>query len=171
MVTKTLLRKLLWQWSVAMLSIMAYLKQFHERFSAYTHLNLHRFNMFWVIMIEEKLIPRFRSLWCHQRPGKLTTALELRPRAVVSFPGRWWHHNDLNLGINSYDSSLALPVTWNYMSIHFFLPTLTYWTLTCITRPQCVSYSWYVSRYVKKDSPQHDSHANNCLNPLRPDDT
>ena len=57
-------------------------------------------------MIESKLIPRFRSLWCHQRPGKLTTALGLRPRAVVSFPGRWWHHNDLNLGINSYNSTL-----------------------------------------------------------------
>ena len=54
-------------------------------------------------MIESKLIPRVRSLWCHQRPGKLTTALGLRPRAVVSFPGRWWHHNDLNLGINSYN--------------------------------------------------------------------
>ena len=57
-------------------------------------------------MIESKLIPRFRSLWCHQRPGKLTTALGLRPRAVVSFPGRWWHHNDLNLGINSYSHYL-----------------------------------------------------------------
>ena len=31
---------------------------------------------------------------------------DLRPRAVVSFPGRWWHHNDLNLGINSYNSPL-----------------------------------------------------------------
>ena len=24
--------------------------------------------------------------------------------AVVSFPGRWWHHNDLNFGINSYNN-------------------------------------------------------------------
>ena len=59
-------------------------------------------------MIESKLIPRFRSLWCHQRPGKLTTPLGIRPRVVVSFPGRWWHHNDLNLGINSYNSSLIV---------------------------------------------------------------
>ena len=86
-----------------MLSIVADLKWFYERFSAYTHPNLHEFNILWGIMIESKLIPRFRSLWCHQRPGKLTTALGLRPRAVVSFPGRWWHHNDLNLGINSYN--------------------------------------------------------------------
>ena len=42
-------------------------------------------------------------------PGKLTTALGLRPRAVVSFPGRWWHHNDLNLGINSYILSTHIP--------------------------------------------------------------
>ena len=37
------------------------------------------------IMIEYKLIPKFRSLWCHQRPGKLTTARgrRLSPRAVV----------------------------------------------------------------------------------------
>ena len=88
-----------------MLSIVADLKWFYERFSAYTHPNLHKFNILWGIMIESKLIPRFRSLWCHQRPGKLTTALGLRPRAVVSFPGRWWHHNDLNLGINSYNHS------------------------------------------------------------------
>ena len=46
------LRKLLWQWSVAMLSILANLKQFYERFSAHTHPNLHRFNMLWGIMIE-----------------------------------------------------------------------------------------------------------------------
>ena len=71
-------------------------------FCLYTHPNLHKFNMLWGIMIESKLIPWFRSLWCHQRPGKLTTALGLRPRAVVSFPGRWWHHNDRNQGINSY---------------------------------------------------------------------
>ena len=25
-----------------------------------------------------------------------------RPEAVVSFPGRWWHHNDRNRGINFY---------------------------------------------------------------------
>ena len=46
-------------------------------------------------------IPRFRSLWCHQRPGKLTTARGRSPR-VVSFPGRWWHHNDRNRGTNFY---------------------------------------------------------------------
>ena len=89
-----------------MLSIVADLKWFYERFSAYTHPNLHKFNILWGIMIESKLIPRFRSLWCHQRPGKFTTALGLRPRAVVSFPGRWWHHNDLNLGINSYNHTM-----------------------------------------------------------------
>ena len=50
------------------------MKQFYERFSAYTHPNLHRFNMLSGIMIYWKLIPRFRSLWCHQRPGKLTTS-------------------------------------------------------------------------------------------------
>ena len=76
-----------------MLSIVADLKWFYERFSAYTHPNLHKFNILWGIMIESKLIPRFRSLWCHQRPGKLTTALGLRPRAVVSFPGRWYSHD------------------------------------------------------------------------------
>ena len=65
--------------------------------------NLHRFNMRWGFMIEKKLLHRFRSLWCHQRPVKLTTALGFRPRAVVSFPGRWWQHNGLNLGINSYN--------------------------------------------------------------------
>ena len=67
--------KLLWQWSVAMLSIVADLKQLYERFSAYTHPNLRRFNMPWGIMIEYNLIPRFWSLWCRQRPGKLITAL------------------------------------------------------------------------------------------------
>ena len=29
------------------------------------------------------------------------------PRAVVSFPGRWWHHNDRNRGINFY--SIMMP--------------------------------------------------------------
>ena len=38
-------KKLLWQLSVAMLSVVADLKQFYKRFSAYTHLNLHKFNM------------------------------------------------------------------------------------------------------------------------------
>ena len=37
----------------------------------------------------QELIPRLWSLWCHQRPGKLTTARGRSPRAVVSFPGRW----------------------------------------------------------------------------------
>ena len=37
----------------------------------------------------------------------------LRPRAVVSFPGRWWHHNDLNLGINSYNNNLQWTLNWN----------------------------------------------------------
>ena len=104
-----------------MLSIVADLKWFYERFSAYTHPNLHKFNILWGIMIESKLIPRFRSLWCHQRPGKLTTALGLRPRAVVSFPGRWWHHNDLNLGINSYNIQIYIFIdvhcdSWEGMS-------------------------------------------------------
>ena len=98
-----------------MLSIVADLKWFYERFSAYTHPNLHKFNILWGIMIESKLIPRFRSLWCHQRPGKLTTALGLRPRAVVSFPGRWWHHNDLNLGINSYSQT---PRYWSFVGVN-----------------------------------------------------
>ena len=28
---------------------------------------------------------------------------------AVSFPGRWWHHNDLNHGINSYKSRSGSP--------------------------------------------------------------
>ena len=58
------------------------------------------------------MIPPFRSLLRHQRPGKLTTALGLRPRAVVSFPGRWWRNNDLNLGINSYNRCLLQLTHW-----------------------------------------------------------
>ena len=88
-----------------MLSIVADLKQFYERLSAYTHPNLHQFNLLWGIMIEYKLIPRFRSLWCHQRRGKFTTAFGLRLQAVVSL-GSLVTHNDPNLGINSYNSSL-----------------------------------------------------------------
>ena len=42
--------------------------------------------------------PRASPSGCGELPRSLVT----RPRAVVSFPGRWWHHNDLNLGINSY---------------------------------------------------------------------
>ena len=38
----------------------------------------------------------------HQRPRKLTTARGRSPRAVVSFPGRWWRNNDRNGGINFY---------------------------------------------------------------------
>ena len=64
-----------------MLFILTDLKQFYERFSDYTHQHLHRFYVLWGIMIAYKLIPRFRSLWCHQRPGKLTTALAR---------GLWW---------------------------------------------------------------------------------
>ena len=74
--------KLMWQWSVDMLSIVADLKQFYERFSYYTHPNQHRINMLWGITIEKKLIPRFRSSCCHQRPGKLTTMTSI----LVSIP-------------------------------------------------------------------------------------
>ena len=30
------------------------------------------------------------------------------PRAVASFPGRWWHHSDRNLGINFYSIMMKL---------------------------------------------------------------
>ena len=59
-----------------------WLKKSYKRFSAYTHPNLQKFNRLWGIMIEWKLIPRFRSLWCHQRPGKLTTMTSI----LVSIP-------------------------------------------------------------------------------------
>ena len=75
----------------------------YERFSAYTHPNLHKFNMLWGIMIESKLIPRFRSLWCHQRPGKLTTAL-----------GLWWASQVVgDTTMTSILVSIPIAITWN----------------------------------------------------------
>ena len=34
---------------------------------------------------------------------EIDTSIEV---IVVSFPGRWWHHNDLYLSINSYNLAL-----------------------------------------------------------------
>ena len=65
------------------LSIVVDLKQFIERFSAYTHPNLHRFNVLWGIMIDTLI------------------------SVIVVSPITTWeaHHNDLDLGINSYNTS------------------------------------------------------------------
>ena len=56
----------------------------------------------------KELIPILRSWWCHQRPGKLTTARSRSPRAVVSFPGRWWHINSPS-GCGELPRSLVTP--------------------------------------------------------------
>ena len=80
-----------------------------------------------------ELIPWLRSLWCHHWPGKLTTALGLGPRAVVSFPGRWWHHNDLNLGI--------IPIANFFRFVIFPFPSLSKQTLPI----EYHVYIWQVS--------------------------
>ena len=83
------------------------------------------------VLIQE-LIPRLRSLLRHQRPGKLTTARGRSPRAVVSFPGRWWRNNDRNGGINFY----SIMMKQNQLQINKRMQG------KCSKLPQnCLSYS------------------------------
>ena len=78
------------------------------------------------------MIPRLRSLLRHQRPGKLTTARGRSPRAVVSFPGRWWRNNDRNGGINFY----SIMMKQNQLQINKRMQG------KCSKLPQnCLSYS------------------------------
>ena len=56
-------------------------------------------NQLWFIMIEYKLIPRFRSEWRHLWLLNLTTQTRLTPRGVVRFRSQRWCHSDLNLSI------------------------------------------------------------------------
>ena len=73
-----------------------------------------------------------KSLLRHQRPGKLTTARGRSPRAVVSFPGRWWRNNDRNGGINFY----SIMMKQNQLQINKRIQG------KCSKLPQnCLSYS------------------------------
>ena len=67
-----------------------------------------------------------------ERPGKLTTARGRSPRAVVSFPGRWWRNNDRNRGINFY----SIMMKQNQLQINKRMQG------KCSKLPQnCLSYS------------------------------
>ena len=65
-----------------MLSIVADLKQFYERFSAYTYPNLYKFFL------------------RHHDRIEIDTSISV----IMVSPTTWEaHHNDPNLGINSYN--------------------------------------------------------------------
>ena len=71
------------------------------------------------------------QVWGHW-PGKLTTARGRSPRAVVSFPGRWWRNNDRNGGINFY----SIMMKQNQLQINKRMQG------KCSKLPQnCLSYS------------------------------
>ena len=78
-----------------------YLGKFCCKFKDLPWQHLFICHWFSFVMIDWRLIPRFRSSWLHQRLAKCITA-PASPLAVVSFPICWWSHKDPSLGINSY---------------------------------------------------------------------
>ena len=122
---------------VRVISCYSYcLNRYHMAFIGRTELNSTSKILFADEIIEKYYrnwyIPRLRSLLRHQRPGKLTTARGRSPRAVVSFPGRWWRNNDQNRGINFY----SIMMKQNQLQINKRMQG------KCSKLPQnCLSYS------------------------------
>ena len=120
--------KLLWQCSVAMPSIVVVLKQFYERFSAYTHPNVHRFNMLWGIMIIEidtpiSVIVVSPTTWeAHHSPRALPSGFAL---------GLWWASQVV--GDTTMTSILvSIPIT-DDSAVRFIVPVRDMTTVVCVS--------------------------------------
>ena len=78
---------------------------------------------------------------CNPRPRLLGDEVVVGPWAVVSFPGRWWHHNDLNLGTNPY-SLFRILTSFVHMTYQFAHRQAVSWAVNgsrrfrgCLTLP------------------------------------